>query len=160
MKKRTEFLGGIDIFQEMTDEELKKLDAIIQEEVFRKGDTIFREKEAGVKLYIVYSGTVEIGKLAEGDKRHTRIDRLEKGEIFGELAVFTEMPRSAAAVAAIAAETRLLSLDRARLERLMSDDLALANKILRGVLRKVAQRLRTANEAIRTLVRNMNLGWY
>lgn len=153
--ERRAFLKEIDIFSGLGDSELEKLAAIASEESFAKGDTIFREHEPGTKLYLVQAGTVDIGKEGEGGK-FTRLARLERGEVFGELAMLDERPRSATAVASISAELKLLSYERKSFENLLNEDPLLAAKIYRGMLRKVAARLRLADEAIQTLLRSLN----
>ncbi|MBI3099662.1 MAG: cyclic nucleotide-binding domain-containing protein [Planctomycetes bacterium] len=153
--ERRAFLKEIDIFSGLSEAELDRLASIGTEETFAKGDTVFREHEPGTKLYLVQSGTVDIGKSGEGG-RFTRLARLERGEVFGELAMLDERPRSATAVAAIAPELKLLSFERKAFEKLLTDDPLLAARIYRGMLRKVAARLRLADEAIQTLLRSLN----
>ncbi|MDR0909784.1 MAG: cyclic nucleotide-binding domain-containing protein [Spirochaetaceae bacterium] len=64
---------------------------------YKKDSMIFAEGEAGDMLYIVTEGTVKIGKVA-GDKE--LIFAVDKpGDIFGEMALLDNAPRSAAAIA-------------------------------------------------------------
>jgi CRP-like cAMP-binding protein len=60
---------------------------------FKAGDIIFRQGDAGQNMYVLLDGEVDI--LANG--RH--ISTLHPGDIFGEMALIDELPRSGSAVA-------------------------------------------------------------
>jgi len=123
-----------------------------QEEVFQKGQTVFRERDAGGKLYLVVSGVVEITKMSAG-AAPTPLARLGRGEILGEIAAFDGGPRSATATAAVVAETRLVSWDVAAFHRYLSARPPAGLLILTGLLRKLGTRLRQTSDAVQTLVR-------
>ena len=120
---------------------------------------IFQEDSLGDKIYVVKEGAVEIGKGQEQSGKVAKLARLEGGEVFGELAIFDEKPRSAGALAAGPGDTVLLGIRKADLDRLMEQDQVLANKVLRGILRKVSHRLRRADEAIQSLVSVLRSQW-
>ena len=60
---------------------------------FAKGDTIFREGEQGDEFFVVVRGKVEI---RSGDRR---LETLGPKDIFGEMALIDDSPRSATVVA-------------------------------------------------------------
>jgi CRP/FNR family cyclic AMP-dependent transcriptional regulator len=64
---------------------------------FQKGDVIFCEYEPGDNFYLIQSGRVQIVKIF-GEIEKT-IAVLNPGEIFGEMAILEEAPRSATALA-------------------------------------------------------------
>ena len=82
---------------------------------FRKGDIIFCEYEPGDNFYLIQSGRVQIVKIM-GDIEKT-IDILQPGEIFGEMAILEEAPRSATAIAAD--HVKALEFNRQNFEVLM-----------------------------------------
>ena len=57
------------------------------------GATVFAEGDTGAEMYGLISGAIELRK---GDQR---LDVLEPGDTFGELAIVSEGPRSLTAVA-------------------------------------------------------------
>ena len=59
------------------------------------GDYIFREGEFGQHAYIINSGTVELVKFT-GDQQSV-LAELEKGALFGEMAIIDGSARSASA---------------------------------------------------------------
>ena len=64
---------------------------------FQKGDIIFCEYEPGDTFYLIQTGRVQIVKIMDDIEKI--IDILQPGEIFGEMAILEEAPRSATPVA-------------------------------------------------------------
>jgi CRP-like cAMP-binding protein len=79
---------------------------------YHKDDVIFKEGSRGREMYVIYSGGVRIVKREE-EERDTVLATLEPGELFGEMALIDDEPRSATAIA-VDDDTKLISLDRAR----------------------------------------------
>ena len=63
---------------------------------FNAGDIIFCEHEPGDTFYLIQSGRVQIVKIVDDIEKI--IDILQPGEIFGEMAILEEAPRSASKV--------------------------------------------------------------
>jgi CRP/FNR family cyclic AMP-dependent transcriptional regulator len=60
---------------------------------YKDGEIICREGDEGNSMFVIQSGTVEVSKnLPEGDMV---LRTMTKGEIFGEIALFDRMARSA-----------------------------------------------------------------
>ena len=81
-----------------THDELQILRSIAQERKIAAGGEIFREGDTGDGVYFVKSGLVEISGLINAAARHV-FSQLGPGEIFGEMAVIEDRPRSATATA-------------------------------------------------------------
>jgi CRP/FNR family cyclic AMP-dependent transcriptional regulator len=64
---------------------------------FQKGDVIFCEYEPGDTFYLIQSGRVQIVKIFGEIEKTVAI--LQPGEVFGEMAILEEAPRSATAIA-------------------------------------------------------------
>ncbi len=154
MQKRA-FLREVDIFAQLSDGELDVLCGIAHEFKVPHGTAVFKEKDPTTALFIVREGSVE---LVRGEAR-ARIARIERGQIFGELALFEDRPRSSAAISAMAPETTLYTISKTDLEAAFQAHPVLAAKVLRGVLKRVAQRLRAADDAIQTLLRSAVQAW-
>jgi signal transduction histidine kinase len=86
------------LFSRLPAPALQQLRAAAAEKNFADAQLIFKEGDPGDGLYMVKSGTVEIS--AEVSNGHRQVlSALPPGEIFGEMAVLDEQPRSACASA-------------------------------------------------------------
>ena len=94
--------------------------------VFRPNEIIFCEYEPGNDFYLIQEGQVKITKTV-GSSIKT-LDVLEAGDIFGEMAILEEQPRSATAVCIT--EVRALNFNRANFELLMTKNPQLALRVL------------------------------
>lgn len=109
-------------------------------ETFQDGQVIFQEGTHGDWIYVIEEGSVEISKKMRG--RRVVIEILPRGEIFGEMAFISKMPRTATATAI--GETTVGIIDRDYYDHefnKMPDD-------FRQVFNTVATRLRKATEAV------------
>ena len=111
--------------------------------VYSDGEIIFKEGEQGNCLYVIQSGKVRITKSDSSGERTIAV--LENGELFGEMALFDKLPRSATARAL--GDARILSMDKKRLFAGISRDPTLAFKTLEAV----SGRIRKLNDEIMKL---------
>ncbi|MDR2176655.1 MAG: Crp/Fnr family transcriptional regulator [Treponema sp.] len=100
---------------------------------FRRGDLIFAEFEAGKTFYLIQSGRVELLKLI-GDIEKT-IDILYPSEIFGEMAILEDFPRSATAIAL--EEVKVLEFNHKNFEILMSGNPQIALMLLKLFAKRI-----------------------
>lgn len=104
---------------------------------FKKGDVIIREHDSGDEAYYVIKGSVEVRKEFNGKEIFLR--SFSTGEIFGEMAVIDESPRSASVIALEDTEVRIIHRDH--LLKVIQTDHDMSVKILK----KMFERLRDAN---------------
>ena len=100
---------------------------------FQKNDIIFCEFEPGDTFYLIQSGRVEIVKIM-GDLQKT-VDVLHPGEIFGEMAILEEAPRSATAVALD--KVVALEFNRENFQVLMQGNPQIAMKLLKLYTKRI-----------------------
>lgn len=93
---------------------------------FTPGQIIFCEYEPGNDFYFIQEGQVKITKTV-GTMQKT-LDILESGDIFGEMAILEEEPRSASAIAID--NVRALHFNRANFDSLITGNPALAYRLL------------------------------
>jgi signal transduction histidine kinase len=125
------------VFAGLKPQEHKLLKAIAQKRRYAAGLEIFKEGDAGDGIYLLREGAVEISVLV-GPTRHV-FSRVEPGDIFGEMAVIEDKPRSASAIAI--KDTQLAFFARGDLLKLVEDSPALAM----ALLREISSRLREFN---------------
>lgn len=94
--------------------------------VYADKETIFKEGDNGDIMYVVQSGKVRITKLTHAGE--LTLATLKGGDIFGEMALFDKLPRSATAAAL--GNARVLGIDRKKLFRSISHDPTLVFKML------------------------------
>ena len=100
---------------------------------FRKGDIIFCEYEPGDTFYLIQSGRVQIVRII-GDLEKN-IDILYPGEVFGEMAILEEAPRSATTIALD--DVKALEFNRENFEVLMMGNPAIAMKLLKLFIKRI-----------------------
>ena len=86
------------LFSRLPAAALRQLRAAAIEKNLKDSDVIFEEGDPGDGLYMVKSGIVEISVEVPNGQRQV-LSALTPGEIFGEMAVVDEQPRSACASA-------------------------------------------------------------
>lgn len=151
---KIDFLKKIDIFSGLTNDELKILEKIIDEETAPENTIIFNEGEIGTKMYIIENGVVDIKKQVpvSWGTETVRLARLQSGELFGEISLFDDKPRSASAIAFF--KCTLLTISKSDLEKLTEQNPSLIVKIFKQIIHKLGSRLRSADEYVRDLTRN------
>ncbi len=91
------FLKTVKLFEGMSAEQLKTLTHISEEMQCPGGEILFREGDPCDNLYVIVTGEVEIVK-RHGGPDETLLAALGPGASFGEMAVFGNEGRSAAAL--------------------------------------------------------------
>lgn len=116
----------------------------IQNEKFKKGQSIFAEDDLSLCFYIVRSGVVQIfTKSLHGNK--IEIIEIHEGETFGEFALLDRRPRSASALALT--DVELVKVTEEGYDHMLTELPLWAASMLRSFTR----RLRVMNDRIRAL---------
>jgi signal transduction histidine kinase len=140
------------IFGQLKPAELAELRGMARERTFGVGQEIFKEGDAGDGVYVVKDGVVEIS-VAVGHGGRQVFSRVEPGDMFGEMAVIEDKPRSASAVAQKGATVYFIS--RADMLKLVDSSPELA----RALLREISHRLREFNrQYLREVLQAERLG--
>jgi SulP family sulfate permease len=130
-------------------ENLEHLLAALKFEDVPKGAFVFRKGDDGGALYFVESGRVSV-RLPLDDGGSVRLRAFGAGTIFGEMGLYSGLPRSADVVADC--PSRIGKLTREKLDRLTGTFPAAAIQLHNFVVRVLAVRLAAANEEIRSLL--------
>jgi CRP-like cAMP-binding protein len=138
-------LRSATLFRELDDEAAAALRASMVEVKLGRGEVLFREGDAGDRVYVVSSGKIKLGRAAP-DGRENLLALLGPGQMFGELSLFDPGPRSATASAVT--DTQLLGLGHSDLLPWLTG----RPEVARGLLLQLAQRLRRSNDTLADLV--------
>jgi CRP/FNR family transcriptional regulator len=109
-------LKKINLFKNLSDEELKELGHYITTTTFRKKDDIFTEGDAPEWFYIVSTGKVKVTKISH-DGKEIILEIISPYDIFGGVAVLRNFPYPANAVAM--EDSEILKISRKNLMRLV-----------------------------------------
>ncbi|TEU14156.1 MAG: cyclic nucleotide-binding domain-containing protein [Anaerolineales bacterium] len=133
--KKVDFLNGL------SESQLEKLAKLCREQTCSADDVIFRENDTSSELYLIQDGLVEITRSVPEPGTEKRIVTLGKGQIFGEMALVDEGPRSASARCA-ADGTRLWVAKRADFISLCEKDTSIGFLVMRNVAADLSFKLR------------------
>lgn len=141
---RASDLGRTALFGELDETALEALAEKAVHRKYRKGNVIFVQGEQGDRCFAIVNGSVKISAY-HPDGREAVMAVLGPGDVFGELSLFDDAPRSADATAIEDAE--LLSLNTGAVTEAIRThpDLGLA------LLRVLGRRLRHTNEALQDI---------
>ena len=119
----------------LSDSEMLQLTTRARVQNFSDGQFVQHQGDVGHAIWAVVEGNVTVGRFSsDGDFTHFAV--LGKGDLFGELAFFTQVPRQVDAIATGTA--KLIAIDRPLLRRLMSNDVEWAELLLRSLSRQLA----------------------
>ena len=104
------------------------------------GDYVFREGEFGQTAFIVETGTIELVKYT--GEENTVLTELEKGALFGEMAIIDNSARSASARAKTESVLRVVTEEELKKHLSSSPTASLE------MMRRLASYVRTANERL------------
>lgn len=100
---------------------------------YNPGEIIFCEYEPGNTFYFILSGTVRITKIV-GDAEKT-LDTMSSGDIFGEMAILEQQPRSATVIAEN--EVKVLEFNKENFEVLLQSNPQMALKLLKIFCKRI-----------------------
>jgi CRP/FNR family transcriptional regulator len=134
-------LARVPVFEELTEDDLRRVAEVSVPRAFAAGDVVFREGDDSDTCYVVQSGHARALR-EHADGRQITLATFGPGDIFGELAMFDDERRSATVEAIDDLEvTGILGPDMRRLMR-EHPDIAVQLSIALG------RRLRAANERL------------
>src|SRR4051794_11006476 len=152
-----DLLTRVDLFAELAPEELSEVIKAAERRELRRADVLFVEDDESAELFVVVSGRIAIANKS-GDGRESMVALMEGGDVFGEMALFDGLGRSAEAralepsvVVAIPYEsvqnvyekrpTLLWGVVALLAGRLRAMDAALADSVFLDVTGRTAKRL-------------------
>ncbi len=140
------FLKNIPFFSTLSDDDLAVIREACHEERLTDGTVVFKEGEFGDRVYIIMEGAVRIWKDHGGPQPYS-LSLLESGEMFGEMALIDNEPRSATAV--VEKSTLLLSVFQKDFAAFIGQRYSISLAIMRAL----STTLRKSNEHYITRLR-------
>lgn len=140
-----EQLKKVELFAGLKPEALALISKVATEETHALGTKIFQHGDAGDKLYLILEGRVRISRDVPGMGEEA-LAVLGPGQVFGEMALLDESPRSADA--RVHERCRLLAIPKDGFDDLLFMQKDLAYEVLWSMVRMLVQRLRETTDKL------------
>jgi len=136
------FLKSNPLLKELSKKEIRKIEMITHLREFKDGEVIVQAKEPGLAIYIIKKGraSVALGSVSENGKI---LQVLEEGEIFGEMSLFEDQPRSTYVIAN--GDVEVLGIFKHDFDALITRDIKIGFKLLYNIANLLSSRLRKVN---------------
>ncbi len=158
------FLKETDLFHNLDEAQLHKVEMLCKDRQIKAGEYIFNENSKETELYLVVKGEVNIlvnpstvSKTPPKKIKPEVIAIMRRGQSFGEMSLSDEGIRSASA-AASSEDVRLLIIARIELLNLCNSDPALGYKVMFNLCNDLSQKIRVANLQIRDALLTQKAG--
>lgn len=138
-KHAADLLQTVPVFADLAPAELIEVLKIAKEATFKPDEWICSQGEPGRSMYVIESGSAEVS-LDAGFNQPLPVASLEIGDVFGELSLIDEQPRSANVVAR--SEVRAYRFDRTDFNAMRRDLSPAAYKVMRRMALTTCARLR------------------
>jgi len=137
-------LKKVEILSNLSESQLEKVAELCREQTCNADDIIFKENDKSSELYLIQDGLVEITLSVPEPGMEQSIVTLGKGQIFGEVALVDEGPRTASA-RCIADGTRLWVAKRADFISLCEKDTGIGFLVMKNIAADLSFKLRLVN---------------
>ena len=145
MSETVEQLRRVELFSGLKPEALTLISKVATEETHALGTKIFQHGDAGDKLYLILEGRVRISREVPGMGEEA-LAVLGPGQVFGEMALLDESPRSADA--RVHERCRVLAIPKDGFDDLLFMHKDLAYEVLWSMVRMLVVRLRETTDKL------------
>ena len=136
-------LMSIPIFEGLSKRDAGLLMSLVHHRIYIEDEYVFYQGDPGLGIYLIREGEVEIQRTGKNGKILS-LAHLRKGDFFGELALVDGEKRSASAISKT--DTKLAVIFKPDLDEFIDKFPKKGVKILDGISKIVATRLRKMNE--------------
>ena len=140
----TAVLKAVPLFSSFPEDQLRMLTTVVARKSVSRSTTVMAGGDATDSLYIVLSGRLKV-MMSDAEGKEVILTILGPGEIFGEMGLIDDEPRSASVVAIEACE--LLYIAKRDFKPCLAENFEMTMLVMRGLVR----RLREADRKIGSL---------
>ena len=145
-KTLVEILKKIPLLSQLGKRELKTISKFAYERTFEANEFVFQTGQPGAAMFIIKEGEVKIVK-ENSEEEYIEIIKLSTGDIFGELALLDNSPRSAGAL--VSKPTIAIAIFREDLNKLLETHPEIGGKIMMHLAIITGKRLKdTTNQVV------------
>jgi CRP/FNR family cyclic AMP-dependent transcriptional regulator len=142
----TDVLKKVFLFKYLSPTELDALHDRLEKRAVPKGEKVFNEGSQGNEMYLITKGEVEIS-ISRNESKLV-LAELQESSFFGEMALITDKPRTATAVAMV--DSDIYVLTKEEFQRLLVKDPQLSARILLAIAEILCDRIQSTNENLET----------
>lgn len=142
-------LKGLDIFSDLDDHALRDLSTLFEERIYGQGEVIFEEGDIGNSMMVITSGQVRISQ-TQGPNVEEALIILKEGDVFGEMALIEDLPRSATTIAHT--HVIIFEISRGHFITYIAKDCVSGLKIVLKLARILSSRLRETDNKLKAFV--------
>jgi CRP/FNR family transcriptional regulator, cyclic AMP receptor protein len=128
---KVQALKGVPLFEDLSRKELVQLERVCEDLEVEPGRVLCKEGEIGHEFFVLIDGKVQV------IRKGRRVATLTGGDFVGEIALVTELPRTAT----VTAETpvHLFVLTRREFHAVLDRNPKVERKVLRALARRLAE---------------------
>ena len=142
-KSEIDFFKEVILFKDLNGWEVSKVLKLMYTRVYSDGEYIFHKGQPGTAFYIIRKGTV---KIIEPGSKIKEIAVLKEGELFGELSILDDSPRSASAVSS--GDVELKGIYKHDFDKLMISEPHIVAKLYQKFATIIGVRLKVSNDEV------------
>lgn len=142
------YIKPVELFIGLTEKDLDDIATIMETETFQEGELIITEGDEGNKdFYILVEGSVVAMIETKKEEDGANIHVMKEGQIFGELSLVSDTPRSATIKAT--SEVKVLRMPKMFFDKLAEVNNHLGMVIYRNMAKTLAHRIKNTNKMLR-----------
>jgi CRP-like cAMP-binding protein len=128
---KVQALKGVPLFEGLSRRELVQLERVCEDLEVEQGTVLCREGEVGREFFVLVDGKVQVAR------KGRRVVTLTGGDFLGEIALLTELPRTATATAET--PVRLFVLTPREFHAVLDQNRNVERKVLWALARRLAE---------------------
>ncbi|HSG25404.1 MAG TPA: cyclic nucleotide-binding domain-containing protein [Anaerolineales bacterium] len=137
-----EILRGVELFEGLSEEELKKVASLCMKRTFQENQIIARQDSHGEELFIIQEGFVEVAVQTQGGRKV--IVNLGNGQTIGEMSLIDQGRRSAT-VRALSSPTIVQIIEQPDFAQLCESECRIGYIVMQNIAIDLSFRLRQRN---------------
>ncbi len=145
VQEHIDFISKIELFRDLTAEELAEISKIISEKKIKSGKSVFSENAERSNIYLIYEGEVELYKKTPfGSEK--KLAYFREQDFLGEGSLIDNSPHSTSA--RTLSDSLLLTMSAKDLKTIMEKNGIIATKILPQIAKVISRRMSGANNQV------------
>lgn len=142
-------IKGVKLLEGLNEEQLLRFAKRCDVKSFKTGEAIIRASDSTQDLYILISGTCNVEVDVTEQVKHFVVERLNPGDIFGEMSFFDEEPRSATVVCKESCEAVVINIQNFR--KLIEDEPDIGITIMKNMVVIFVKKIRETHGRLKNL---------